>query len=129
MEMTTRHAEPSSNHKETSMQILFDARDPESARLKELAERRLRFSVRRLSWFVGVATVRLVDRHGGKGRPDKCCEIEIETVDSGRVAVTSHATDWWSALEAAFARVARALQRAWRRGRQGPRRLPDIESH
>ena len=111
------------------MHILFDARDPEGARWQPLAERRLKVSVRRLSWFVDLAVVRLIDRHDGNGRPDKRCVIEIETTDAGRVAVSSQAADWRSALEAALARVSRALKRAWRRVRQERRSLPDAPSH
>lgn len=41
------------------MQVVFESRDPEGARLRELAVQRARFVMRRLAWLVPRAKVQL----------------------------------------------------------------------
>jgi len=43
------------------MQVLFESRDPGGALLREVAERRLRFVMRRLTWLVPRARLQLSD--------------------------------------------------------------------
>ena len=105
------------------MQVLFESRDPEGARLRDLSVRRARFVMRRLAWLVPHATVRLSDDHGRRGAIDKRCRVELSTHSLGTVVITAVARDWRSALDAALARAARVLVRAWRRGRD-PGRTP-----
>jgi ribosome-associated translation inhibitor RaiA len=99
------------------MQVLFESRHPEGARLRELAERRLRFAIRRLIWLVPRAKVYLSDVNGPRGGVDKRCQVELKTHSIGTVVITALARDWRSALETALARAARALVRMLRRVR------------
>ena len=99
------------------MQVFFESRHPEGARLRELAERRLRFAIRRLIWLVPRAKVYLSDVNGPRGGVDKRCQVELKTQSIGTVVITALARDWRSALETALARAARALVRMLRRVR------------
>ncbi|MDH5338710.1 MAG: HPF/RaiA family ribosome-associated protein [Rubrivivax sp.] len=103
------------------MQVMFESRDPEASRLRGLAERRVRFVMRRLTWLVPRAHVRMHDINGPRGGVDKRVQIELRTESGGSVVVTSVARDWRSALDTALARAARAIVRAWRRARSHPR--------
>ena len=108
------------------MQVIFESRDPAGAELRELAERRVRFVMRRLVWLVPRAKVRLTDVNGPRGGVDKRCQIELKTDHVGIVSITSRARDWRSAFEAALARAAHVLLRAWRRRRENQRALPRL---
>jgi hypothetical protein len=103
------------------MQVLFESRDPQGAQLREVAVRRLRFVMRRLTWLVPRARVQLSDVNGPRGGVDKRCQVELKTATSGTVVITAMASDWHCALETALARSSRALVRMWRRGRHQPR--------
>ena len=97
------------------MQVIFESRDPHAAPLRELAERRVRFVMRRLAWLVPRARVQLSDVNGPRGGVDKRCQVELKTDGAGSIVITSVARDWRSALDAALARAARVLLRALRR--------------
>ena len=97
------------------MKVLFKARDPQAADLRELTERRVRFVLRRLGWLVPRAEVQMSDVNGGRGGIDKRCQVELKTDGAGSVVVTSVATEWRTALDNALARAARSLMRLWRR--------------
>lgn len=103
------------------MQVLFESRDPEAAQFRELAERRLKFVMRRLSWVAPRVRVQLSDVNGPRGGVDKRCLLELSTAGSGRVVIVALARDWRGALEAAFARAGRVLVRLWRRNREQQR--------
>jgi hypothetical protein len=113
--------QPPVNFRSFAMQVLFESRDPQGAQLRELAERRVRFVMRRLTWLVPRAKVQLSDVNGPRGGVDKCCQVELKTESSGTVVITSVARDWRSALDSALARAARVIVRAWRRGREPTR--------
>ena len=98
------------------MQVLFESRDPRGAEYRDLAERRVRFAIRRLTWLVPRAKVQLSDVNGPRGGVDKRCRVELRTDGAGTVVITSIARDWRSALESAVARASAALVRMWRRG-------------
>ena len=98
------------------MQVLFKSRNPEAAELRDLAERRVRFVLRRLSRLVPRAEVQLSDVNGPRGGVDKRCQVEIRTDGGGSVVVASVAKDWRTALDHALARAERFLLRLWRRG-------------
>lgn len=100
------------------MQLIFETRDPHAARWRDVAERRLRFVIRRLLWLVPQARIRLSDLNGPRGGVDKRCQVELHTAGAGTVVVTAVATHWPAALDRALARAGRALPRAWRRARQ-----------
>jgi len=99
------------------MEVLFESRDQEGARLREVAERRLRFAIRRLTWLVPRAKVRLSDVNGPRGGVDKRCQVEFKTHGIGTVVITALARDWRTALETALVGAARALVRMLRRVR------------
>lgn len=103
------------------MQILFTSRTAHGQALRELAQRRVRFTLRRLTWLVPKATVRLSDLNGPRGGVDKRCQLELRTHEGGTAIVTAVASDWRTALDDALARAGRILMRQWRRGK-APRR-------
>lgn len=105
------------------MHIHFESRDPDGAQFRDLALRRTRFVMRRLTWLIPRATVTLSDVNGPRGGIDKRCHVELKTGNRGSVVVTSMAHDWRSALEQALARAARVAVRIWRRAK-GPARTP-----
>lgn len=113
--------QPPDNFRSFAMQVLFESRDPQGAQLRELAERRVRFVMRRLTWLVPRAKVQLSDVNGPRGGVDKRCQVELKTESSGTVVITSVARDWRSALDSALARAARVIVRAWRRDREPTR--------
>ena len=104
------------------MQVLFKSRHPEATDLRVLAERRVRFVLRRLGWMVPRAEVQMSDVNGPRGGVDKRCQVELRTDGAGTVVVTSVAHSWQAALDDALARAARFLSRMLRR-RSEPRRV------
>jgi ribosome-associated translation inhibitor RaiA len=103
------------------MQIIFESRDPEGSLMRDTAERRLRFVLRRLTWLVPRATLHLSDVNGPRGGIDKCCQVELKTEHAGTVVIVAKARDWRSAIDDALARAARAVLRAWRRSQEQAR--------
>jgi ribosome-associated translation inhibitor RaiA len=97
------------------MQVLFESRDPAGAPLRGLAERRVRFVMRRLTWLVPRVRVQLSDTNGPRGGVDKRCQVDLKTHGGSQLVITSIDRDWRSALDQALARAARALLRMWRR--------------
>lgn len=113
------------------MQVLFKSRHPQAGELRELAERRVRFVLRRLGWLVPRAEVLMSDVNGPRGGIDKRCQVELRTDGAGPVVVTSVAKDWRTALDQALARAARHLVRLWRRSSDNRRmrqRLHSLEN-
>lgn len=104
------------------MQVVFESRDPEAARLRELAIHRVRFSMRRLAWWVPRAKLMLSDINGPRGGVDKRCQVELRTDGDRTVVITAIARDWRSAIDSALARAVRALVRSLARGRAGAQR-------
>lgn len=98
------------------MQVLFKSRHPQATDLRDLAERRVRFVLRRLGRLVPRAEVQLSDLNGPRGGVDKRCQVELRTDGAGSIVVASVAKDWRTALDNALARAARFLMRLWRRG-------------
>jgi len=107
------------------MQVTFNSPDIDGRRFEALAEQRARFVLRRLSWLVPKANIRLSDVNGPRGGVDKRCQIEFTTQGSGRIVSTAMAANWRAALEAALARAARRIvrqmQRSQMHGRLSPR--------
>lgn len=101
------------------MQIRFESRHPDADALAPLAERRLRFVMRRLRWLVPRAEVRLSDVDGPRRGVDKRCQVELDSPRLGPVVVTAIARDWRVALDEALRRASHALLRRWRRRRSG----------
>lgn len=105
------------------MQVLFKSRDAQAAAWRELAERRVRFALRRLGWLVPRAEVQLSDVNGPRGGVDKRCQLELKTDGAGVVVVTAVARDWRTAIDEALARAGRFLMRLWRRRQAQQQRL------
>ena len=103
------------------MQVIFESRDPRASELRSMAERRVRFVMRRLAWLVPRARVLLSDINGPRGGVDKRCQVELKSDVLGTVVITAVARDWRSAFESALARAAQVLVRGWQRQRQHPR--------
>ena len=99
------------------MEVIFESRDKAGIHLRELAERRVRFVMRRMTWLIPHARVRLSDVNGPRGGEDKSCRLEIKTDHIGNIAVTTTARDWRVALDHALARASRVLLRNWNRTR------------
>ncbi len=97
------------------MKIMFKARAPQARDLRDLAERRVNFVLRRLAWLVPRAEVQLSDVNGSRGGIDKRCQVELKTDGAGSVIVTSVASEWRTAIDLALGRAARSLMRLWRR--------------
>jgi hypothetical protein len=106
------------------MQVQFDSRDPSAALLRDWAERRIRFVMRRLAWSVPRARVQLSDVNGPRGGVDKRCHVSLAVPGRGDVQVTALAGDWRSALDQALARAARVMQRSANRASRAWRRRP-----
>ena len=97
------------------MQVLFKSRHPDADGLREIAERRVRFVLRRRTSWVPRATVRLSDVNGPRGGLDKRCQVVLQTAGGGNVVVTAIARTWRTAIDSALARAAGLLLRVWRR--------------
>lgn len=107
------------------MQVIFESSDPQAARLRTLAERRVRQALKRLAWLAPRVRVHLSDINGPRGGIDKRCQVELITDGGKPVVVTSLAKDWFSALQSALARATRSLLHNWQRSRpQRPSSLP-----
>jgi ribosome-associated translation inhibitor RaiA len=111
------------------MQVLFKSRHPHASDLRDLAERRVRFVLRRLGWRVPRAEVQLSDVNGPRGGVDKRCQVELRTDGAGSVVVAAVASDWRTALDNALARAARFLMRQWRRGSDSRRMRQRLITH
>jgi hypothetical protein len=113
------------------MEVVFEARDPESAKLRDLTLMRARFALRRLVWLVPTVKVRLSDANHPRGGTDKHCRVEVHTHGRGTVIVQTRADSWRAALDTALSRAARLLLRALRRidaGRRARRPALDFRS-
>ena len=100
------------------MQVLFKSRHNDANELRELAERRVRFVLRRMGWLVPRADVQMSDVNGPRGGVDKRCQVALQTPGAGSVVAVAVARDWRTALDQALTRAARALMRLWRRSHE-----------
>lgn len=106
------------------MQFFFKSTTPQAKLLRNLVERRLRFSLRRVAWLVPQATVKLSDANGPRTDLDKHCEVELHTAGSGKVVVTSVSSSWNTALDDGLARAARHVLKLLRREHETWRSRP-----
>jgi hypothetical protein len=102
------------------MQVLFSSRTRDANDMRETAIGRVKFVMRRLTWLVPRATVRLSDVNGPRGGLDKQCQIALRVEGRRTVVITALARDWRGALDGALARSRRLLLRIWRRERRMP---------
>ena len=104
------------------MQVSFKPLHPEAIELQDIAERRVRFVLRRLAWLVPRAEVQLSAIPRARGGADKRCHVALRTDGAGSVIVTTMERDWRTALDDALGRAARLLMRHWRRGSESRRK-------
>jgi hypothetical protein len=105
------------------MNILIDSPQAQGAPAdlqawRGIAERRLRFAMRRLRGAVLQAHVRLVDVNGPRGGIDQRCQIQLTTDGLGTVVVHATRRHAVQALEAALRRATTALVRQWQKQRR-----------
>ncbi|WP_428504762.1 HPF/RaiA family ribosome-associated protein [Roseateles sp.] len=103
------------------MQVHFESRDPEGARLRELVVERLRFALRRVDLHPASAHISLSDTNGPRGGVDKRCTLSLNAQGAGHLVIHASASSWRASFELALARLARSLVRAWQRQRSHPR--------
>lgn len=97
------------------MQVSFKPLHPEAIELQDVAERRVRFVLRRLAWLVPSAEVQLSAIPRARGGADKRCHISLRTDGAGSVIVTTMEHDWRTALDKALAHATRYMIRQWSR--------------
>jgi len=97
------------------MEVFFESRNTEGAKLREMALMRARFVLRRLAWLVPTVRVRLSETTDPGRGTDKHCRVEVETHGRGAVIVHTRSGNWRAALDTALERAARLLLRASRR--------------
>jgi hypothetical protein len=110
---------------ESAMQIQIEppqAPAVNAADWRALAERRVRFVMRRLQSELMRVEVRLVDVNGPRGGVDQRCQLSLTTEAHGTVVVSAVRGQAAGALNAALRRAASALMRLWQRQRR-PARL------
>ena len=107
------------------MQVIFEAREAEAAALRELAERRLHFVLRRLRWLVPQARIRMADINGPRGGVDKRCQVDVAMPGMTRLVVADTRTDLYAAIDRASARLKQTLARRRQATRTGRRVRPE----
>ncbi len=100
------------------MQIIFESRDADASRMRDLSVERVRFVLRRLTALVPRAKVQFSDVNGPRGGVDKRCQVELSTEAAGTVVIASLAHDWRTALDRSLSRAARVLTRSVRRSQK-----------
>lgn len=83
--------------------------------LREYAERRLRFALRRFEGRVGHVTVRLVDQNGPRRGVDSRCSITADLVGGRRIFVNATSAWPFESVTRAAARLNHAVSREIRR--------------
>lgn len=100
------------------MQIVFESHDPGGTQLRNIAEQRLRFVMRRAAFLVPRARIRLSDLNGPRGDIDKRCQLELKLERGDPIIVFATAKDCRHAFELVLARAARTLARSWQKSRR-----------
>ena len=96
------------------MNVTLESPDAENTAVHAQSLRRIRNSMRSLSWLVLRAKVKLsAVADTPPGSIDKRCEVELITEDGKPVVVTSLARDFHSAMQSALARASRSLLHRW----------------
>ena len=100
------------------MQVIFESRDGDGARMRDLSVERVRFALRRLTALVPRAKVQFSDVNGPRGGVDKRCQVELSTESAGMVVIASLARDWRTALDRSLGRATRVLTRSLQRSQK-----------
>ena len=99
---------------------------------RTLAERRVRFVMRRLRDEIIHVHIRLIDVNGPRGGVDQLCQLKLDTEAHGKVVVTAVQANAAAALNAALRRAARTLVRHWQRRRRpvrtSARLMPQLQA-
>ena len=111
------------------MQIVFESRDADGAKLRDLSVERVRFALRRLSALVPRAKVQFSDVNGPRGGVDKRCQLELKTQAAGTVVIASLARNWRTALDRSLRRATQVLTRSLQRNRKKSGSLPAPFEH
>jgi putative sigma-54 modulation protein len=112
----------------TSIEFLIRAGQADTAdALREYAERRLSFALRRFAHQVQHVTVRLVDVNGPRRGIDSRCSINANLVDGRRIFVEASSAWPFTAITQAAHRMNEAIRREL--GRHGGRGKPAGASH
>jgi ribosomal subunit interface protein len=90
-------------------------------------ERRLQFSLGRLSQHILRVTVNIVDINGPRAGVDKNCRIEVRLLPTGTVFVEDTDANLYTAVDRAAERAARSVIRAIKRARDVERDTPPPE--
>ena len=106
------------------MKIVIRSRIRASAAVRAYVERRLQFSLGRVSQRVERAVVHLEDVNGPRGGEDKVCRIEVRLRPTGDVLVEESGSEVLAAVAGAAERVGRAVSRAVERRRDMDRARP-----
>jgi ribosome-associated translation inhibitor RaiA len=105
---------------DTSIEFLIRAGQADTAdALREYAERRLSFALRRFAHQVQHVTIRLVDVNGPRRGVDSRCSINANLVDGRRIFVEGSAAWPFGAITQAAHRLNESIRRE--RGRHGGR--------
>lgn len=99
------------------MEVIVETRHPEGHALRSVAERRLRFVLRRLAWRIPRVTLRLADTNGTRGGEDKEVQVTLQLPGSRPLLASARARDWHAALDGALERASQRLLRTLNRSR------------
>ncbi len=103
------------------MQIIFESRDADGARMRDVALDRMRFTLRRLSGLVPHAKIQLSDVNGPRGGVDKRCQVELKTQTAGTLVISALANNWRTALDQSLTRASKVLTHTMQRKHQPAR--------
>jgi hypothetical protein len=103
------------------MQIIFESRDADGTRMRDVSIDRMRFALRRLSGLVPHAKIQLSDVNGPRGGVDKLCQVELKTNTAGTLVISALANNWRTALDQTLTRATKVLTHTMQR-KQKPSR-------
>jgi hypothetical protein len=108
------------------MHIIFESRDADGARMRDISIDRMRFTLRRLSGFVPHAKIHLSDVNGPRGGVDKRCQVELKTNTAGTLVISALANNWRAALDQTLTRATKVLTHTMQR-KQKPLRVRSLQ--
>ncbi len=89
------------------MEVIVETRHPEGHALRSVAERRLRFVLRRLAWRIPRVTLRLADTNGPRGGEDKEVQVTLQLPGSRPLPASACRARWAAAVSACTNAAAR----------------------
>ena len=97
------------------MEVEFETRSQAGRALRDDAERKLRFALRRLAWFVSRATLRIETTAMASNGLAQRCSIALTTCTGQVLSATALADDASVAVHGAVTQIGRRLRRDWGR--------------